>query len=66
MTDDWVSVFMEVPPEVAQDVLALLRDKHGMREIDWCELQRPDYARASYGPCERRTSSGYTVDPFTS
>lgn len=57
-------LMVEVPPEDGAALLQLLRERFGFTEIDFCELQRPDRARVSYGPSEPRTSSGYTIDPF--
>lgn len=61
---DWMHVAVELPMADGLALLMHLREKAGFKEIDWCELQRPDRARATYGPCPPRTSSGYTIDPF--
>ncbi len=64
MTDEWMHLTIEVPPEEGMALLRLLQERFGFREIDWCELQRPDFARVSYGPSEPRTCSGYTIEPL--
>lgn len=58
----WMSVMVELPEAEGNALLALLRGELGFRDIDWCELQRPDFARVSYGPCEPRTASGFGDD----
>lgn len=55
----WVHISVELPENEAQALLSFFRGEMGFREIDWCELQRPDFARVSYGPCEPRTESGF-------
>ena len=59
-----MNISIEIPPDDGLAILMLLKEKLGFREIDWCELQRPDRARITYGPCPERTESGYTIDPF--
>lgn len=56
---DWTHIMIELPQDDAAALLLLLRERLGFRTIDWCEMQRPDFARVSYGPCEARTTSGY-------
>lgn len=71
MTEQWMHIMIEVPAEEGEDILTQLKEEGGFRDIDFCELQRPDFARVSWGPSEPRTESGYgpsTVaypeDPF--
>jgi hypothetical protein len=64
MADDWMHIMIEVPAEEGSALLQMLQEKAGFREVDWCELQRPDFSRVSYGPSEPRTSSGFTIPPF--
>ncbi|MET0701694.1 MAG: hypothetical protein ABWY93_18745 [Mycobacterium sp.] len=64
MNHDWMQVTVEVPDHDGLKLLAYLRGELNFVEIDFCELQRPDRARATYAPSEPRTSSGYTVEPF--
>lgn len=64
MSDGWMHISVELPEAEGAALLAFLRGELEFIEIDFCELQRPDRARVSYGPCERPTSSGYTTDPF--
>jgi hypothetical protein len=47
--DSWMQVTVVAPADVGGAVLDLLRGQ-GFREIDWCELERDDNARADYGP----------------
>ena len=63
--DEWIHLSIELPPDDGRLLLLLLKEKLGFTEIDFCELQRPDHARVGYGPCEPRTDSGYTLDPFS-
>jgi hypothetical protein len=57
-------IMIEAPADDATAILAMLKDKAGFQEVDWCEMQRPDFARVSYGPSEPRTESGYCTAPF--
>lgn len=57
-------ISIEMPPQEAQQILRHLTEQHGFREIDWCELQRPDFARVTYAPSPKRTGSGFTIAPF--
>jgi hypothetical protein len=63
---DWMHLSIELPGDDGLALLLLLREKFGFKEVDWCVLQRPDRARVGYDPCEPRTDSGYTIDPFPS
>lgn len=60
---DWMHITIELPTIDAHALLLFLKEKAGFREVDWCELQRPDFARVSYGPCAPRTDSGFTIPP---
>jgi hypothetical protein len=62
MADDWIHLMIEVPAEDGLAMIEQLKTKVGFREVDSGELQRPDFARVSYGPCEPRTSSGFGFD----
>lgn len=62
--DDWMHFTIEVPARDGMELLAALQAQFGFVEVDWCELQRADRARVSYGPCPPRTESGFTIDPF--
>jgi hypothetical protein len=62
--DDWMAIDVQLPRDEGLALLAYLRKTMNFVEIDWCELQRPDFARAGYGPCPPRTDSGYTIAPF--
>lgn len=53
-----------VPQGDGHTLLTMLQEQFGFLEVDWCVLQRPDYAQVDYGPCDANTSSGYTQDPF--
>jgi hypothetical protein len=61
---DWISVMVELPAVEGQELITYLQNEKGFRDIDWCELQRPDFARVSWSPCPPRTDSGYTIPPF--
>lgn len=63
MTQPWMHIMIQMPADEAEALLLLLREKMGFTEIDWCEMQRPDYSRVSWGPAEVRTSSGYETPP---
>lgn len=60
----WMHIMIEMPEDDAMAVITMLKEKAGFRDVDWCEMQRPDYSRASYGPCPPRTDSGFTIPPF--
>lgn len=62
MADDWMHIMIEVPAEEGWALLQMLKEKAGFRYVDWCEMQRPDFSRVSYGPSEPRTSSGLGFD----
>lgn len=61
----WMNIMIEVPEDEALAILAILKEKVGFRDVDWSEMQRPDFARVTYSPCPPRTDSGYTIPPFT-
>jgi hypothetical protein len=56
---DWINLMIELPADDADALMSHLKEQMGFADIDWCEMQRPDFARVSWGPCEPRTSSGY-------
>jgi hypothetical protein len=64
MADDWIHVTIEVPADDGAAIIEMLKTKANFRDVDWCEMQRPDFARVSYGPCPPRTESGFTNPPF--
>lgn len=55
----WMHLMIELPADEAEALLLMFREKMGFREVDWCEMQRSDFARVSWGPSDPRTSSGY-------
>lgn len=57
-------ISIEVPVDEGMAIIELLKDEADFRDVDWCEMQRPDFARVCYGPCPERTDSGFTIPPF--
>lgn len=60
----WMHLAITIPRDDGAALLLHLRDKMGFRDVDFCELQRPDFARATFGPADPRTGHGFAVDPF--
>lgn len=58
-----MNLSIEVPEVDGANLLLLLREKFGFGDVDWCELQRPDFARVMWGPTDPRTDSGFDVEP---
>ena len=49
---DWVSFYIELPTDGYAGLRRFLELLLGFTETDYCELTRPDGARATYGPCD--------------
>lgn len=59
--NDWMSIWIVVPPEEGSVILEHLRKYHWLPypETDWCENERGDFAFYSYGPIEKPEGSRY-------
>lgn len=64
MTNTWMWINVRLPAEDGKALLQHLEQEMGFLEVDYAVLQRPDRSQVNYAPCPRRTSSGYTIDPF--
>ena len=65
MADEWMRISVEIPADEGRALLLVLREKLGFKDVDWCVMMRPDFAKVDYDPCPPRTESGYTIDPFS-
>lgn len=56
---EWMHLVVVGPPPLVRAVLLYLETTHGFAEIDYCHLERPDFATADYGPVAPLTTSQY-------
>lgn len=67
VSEDWLQVVIEAPPEVGLAVIQFLEREFGYAHIpgglDWCVWERrEDFSQVNYAPCEPITRNRYVVD----
>jgi len=50
---EWMSIFIEVPEHLGRDLLKGF-ESHGFKDVDFCEMERRDGGRLTFGPCAPR------------
>lgn len=61
MSEEWMSIWVVVPPDEGAAILEYLRKEHRFpeNETNWCENERGDFAFYDYAPFEKPQGSRY-------